>query len=177
MPFLENMTLRICFIVDLFLSSTRVTSGQPEKESTSINESSNPVMSAWSIWTRLHGSTSLSHQCKVVCVKFINSLHFLHFFFLYILRNLMNIPATMLLVLSFLCGHYSTVDIIMYTFYHQFSLCFWGNYQIPNTKWHHVLSLTYVLFLYWVFLPWNNFPKRFFLFYLCLWQNISLYSM
>ena len=38
MPFLENMTHRICFIVELFLSGTRITSGQPEKESTRINK-------------------------------------------------------------------------------------------------------------------------------------------
>ena len=29
MPFLENMTLRICFIVEIFLSGTRIISGQP----------------------------------------------------------------------------------------------------------------------------------------------------
>ena len=33
---LENMILRICFIVELILSSTRITSGQPEKEVNSI---------------------------------------------------------------------------------------------------------------------------------------------
>ena len=38
MSFLEHMTLRICFMVELFLSSTRITSGQLEKESTSFNE-------------------------------------------------------------------------------------------------------------------------------------------
>ena len=46
MPFLENMTLRICFIVELFLSDTRITSGQPEKESTSIIINPTPVMYA-----------------------------------------------------------------------------------------------------------------------------------
>ena len=51
-----------------------------EKESTSINKSPTPVMYAWSICTRLYDSTSLDHECKVVCVKFLNSLHFLHLF-------------------------------------------------------------------------------------------------
>ena len=46
MLFLENMTLRICFIVELFLSGTWITSGQPEKESTSINTSPTLVMYA-----------------------------------------------------------------------------------------------------------------------------------
>ena len=46
MQFLENMTLRICFIVEIFLSSTWITLGQPEKESTCINKSPNPVMYA-----------------------------------------------------------------------------------------------------------------------------------
>ena len=131
-PFLENMTLRICFIVELFLSATRITSGQLEKESTSINKSPIPVIYAWSICTRLHGSTSLGHKCKIVCVKFLNSLHFWHL--LYIVQCLMEILATMLLILSFLCCRYSTVDIIIYTFYLQFSLCFWENYQIPITN-------------------------------------------
>ena len=80
MPFLKNMTLKICFIVELFLSCTRITSGQPEKESTSINKSPTPVMYAWSICTWLHGSTSLGHEYKVISVKFLNSLHFLHLF-------------------------------------------------------------------------------------------------
>ena len=78
--FLENMTLRICFIIELFLSGIRITSGQLEKESTSINKSPTPVMYAWSICTRLHGSTSLGHQCKVACVEFLNSLYFLYLF-------------------------------------------------------------------------------------------------
>ena len=51
MPFMKNLTLGISFIVELFLSSTWITSG----------------------------STSLGHECKVVYVKFLNSLHFLHF--------------------------------------------------------------------------------------------------
>ena len=37
-------------------------------------------MYAWSIFTRLHGSTSLGPECKVVCEKFPYSLHFLHLF-------------------------------------------------------------------------------------------------
>ena len=67
MPFLENMTLRICFIVELFSSGTQITLGQPEKESTNINKSPTLVMYACYICTRLHGSTSLDHECKVVC--------------------------------------------------------------------------------------------------------------
>ena len=63
MLFLENMTLRICFIIELFSSSTRITSGRPEKESTSIDKSPTPLTSAWSICTRFHGSTSLGHEC------------------------------------------------------------------------------------------------------------------
>ena len=39
MPFMENMTLRICSTVEIFLSDTWITSGQSEKESTSINRS------------------------------------------------------------------------------------------------------------------------------------------
>ena len=70
-PFLENMTLIICFIVERFLSDTRITSDQPEKESTSINKNPTPVMYAWSICTRLYGSTSLGYECKEVCVKFL----------------------------------------------------------------------------------------------------------
>ena len=64
---------------------TRITSGQPEKESIRINKSPTPVMYAWSIWTRLHGSTSMVHECKVVCVKFLNPLRFLYLF-IYSLR-------------------------------------------------------------------------------------------
>ena len=37
-------------------------------------------MYAWSICTQLHGSTSLGYECKVICVKFLNSLNFLHLF-------------------------------------------------------------------------------------------------
>ena len=81
MPFLENMTLRICFIVELFLSGARITSGQPEKESTSINKSPTSVIYAWSICTRLHGSTSLGPwMFSIFCVKFLSSSHFLHLF-------------------------------------------------------------------------------------------------
>ena len=83
MPFLLNMTLRICFIVEPFLSGTRITSGQPEKESTLINKNPTPVMYAWSICTLLHGSTSLGHECKVVCVKFLNSLNFFASFYIF----------------------------------------------------------------------------------------------
>ena len=64
MPFLENMTLRICFTVEVFLSGARITSGLPEKESTSINRSPTPVMYAWSICTRLHGSTFWAMNVK-----------------------------------------------------------------------------------------------------------------
>ena len=39
MPFLENMTLTVCFIIELFLFGKQITSGQSEKESTSINTS------------------------------------------------------------------------------------------------------------------------------------------
>ena len=46
MLFLENLTLRICFIVELFLSGTRITLGQPEKEPTSINKRFTWVMYA-----------------------------------------------------------------------------------------------------------------------------------
>ena len=75
MPFLENMMLRICFIVEYFLSGARITSSQPEKESSCKNKIPTPVIYELSICTRLHSSTSLGHECKVVCVKF-NSLHF-----------------------------------------------------------------------------------------------------
>ena len=53
MPFLENMNLRICFIVEIFLSGTRITSAQPEKGSTSIYKSPTPVKYAWSIYTHV----------------------------------------------------------------------------------------------------------------------------
>ena len=65
MPFLENRTLRICFIVELFLSGTQITSGHPEKDSTSINKSPTQVIYVWSICTRLHGSTFLGHECSL----------------------------------------------------------------------------------------------------------------
>ena len=78
--FWKNMNLRICFTVELFLSGTRITSGQPEKETACINKSPTLLMHALPIFTRLHGSTSLGNQCKVVCVKFLHSLRFLYLF-------------------------------------------------------------------------------------------------
>ena len=77
-PFLENMTLRICFIEVFFLSGTRITSNLPEKSL--INMSPTPVMYAWSMCTLFHGSTSLGNECKIVCVKYLYSLHFLLLF-------------------------------------------------------------------------------------------------
>ena len=124
MPFLENMTLTVCFIIELFLFGKQITSGQSEKESTSINTSPIPVMYAWYIYTRLDGSSCLGHKCKVVCVKFLNSLYFLHPF-IYSSTS-WEYP-----------GHHASNFILfvwppphMYAFYHQLSLCFWGNYQI-----------------------------------------------
>ena len=117
----------------VFLSDTRITLGQPEKESTSINKSPTPLMYAWSICTQLHGSTFLDHEWKVVCVKFLNSLHFLHLF-IYSSTSPEYPGHHASNFILFLCSRYSTVYIIMYTFYHQFSLCFWGNYQIPITN-------------------------------------------
>ena len=58
----------------------RITSDQPEKDSTCINKNPTPVMYAWSICSRLHGYTSLGHKYKVVGVKFLNSLNFLRLF-------------------------------------------------------------------------------------------------
>ena len=122
MPFLENMTLRIYFIIELFLSGSRITSGQPP----SINKSPARVIYARSICTRLHGSTSLVHECKVVYVKLLNSLHFLHLFiYSSTSRNYPGHYASNFNL--FLCSRYSTNSttyIIVYTFYHQFSLCF-----------------------------------------------------
>ena len=92
MPFLENMTLRICFIIGLFLSGTQITLSQPKKESTSINKSPTPVMYAWSICTWLHGSTSLGQECKLVCVKFFNSLHFFASFYIFFNISWMSCP-------------------------------------------------------------------------------------
>ena len=83
MPFLENMTLRISFIVGLFLFGKWITAGQPAKEFTGINRNPTPVMYAWSICTRLHGSSSLGHEYKVVCVRFLNSLHFFTSFYIF----------------------------------------------------------------------------------------------
>ena len=83
MPFLENMTLRIFFIIEFFSSGARITSGQPEKESTSSYKSLTPVMYILSICTQLRGSSSLGHECKVVYVKFLNSLHFFASFYIF----------------------------------------------------------------------------------------------
>ena len=162
MPFLENMTLRICFIIELFLSRTRITLDQHEKESTSINKSPTPVMYAWSICTRLHSSTYLNNECKVVCVKFLNSLHFLHLFIYSLPSHEYPAHHTSNFIL-FVCSCYFTVDIIMYTFLSLIFFVFLGELSDPHYKLLHVLSLTYVLFLCRVFLPWNNFPIRFFL--------------
>ena len=155
MQCLENKTLRICFDVEL-LSGTWITSGS-EKESASINKSPTPVMYTWSICTQLHGCSSLGHECKIVCVKFLNSLYL---FFLYVFRLLVNIPGTMLLI--FLCSCYSTVDV-MCNFYHELTV-FLGELSDPHYKSLHVLSLTCILFLCRVFAPWNNFPIQFYLF-------------
>ena len=160
-PFLENMTLRISFIVELFLSDTRITSGQPEKESTSLNKSPTQVMYTWSICTRLHCSTSLGHKCKVVCVKFLYSLHFLHLF-IYFIKHLVNIPATMLLILFFF------VCPLLHSIYHHghflspIFFVFLEELSDPHHKSPYVQSLIYVLFLCMFFQPWNNFSICFF---------------
>ena len=107
------MTHRICFIVELFLSGTLISSGQPEKESTSINKSPTPVMYAWSICTRIDGSISLGNEYKVVSVKFLISLHVLYLFIYsstfheYFGHHASNFIH--------FCGRYSAVDIIEYT--------------------------------------------------------------
>ena len=77
MPFRENMTLRIYFITELFLFNTNYF-GPAWKRVYWESHSSNVCM--------IHGSTSLGHECKEVCVKFLNSLHFLHLF-IYSLRS------------------------------------------------------------------------------------------
>ena len=138
MLFLENMTLRICFIIELFLSGIWITSGQTVKEFTRINKSSIPVMYAWSICRRHHGSTSLGHECKVVCVKFLKFLNF--FIFLCILWHLVNVLATVLLILSFffLCSRNSTRISSCTLFITNFLCVSGGNYHIPITN-HSIL--------------------------------------
>ena len=44
MLFLENMTLRICFIVKRFLSGTQIIFSRPEKVSTSITKNITSIM-------------------------------------------------------------------------------------------------------------------------------------
>ena len=133
----------------------------------SINKTPTPVMYAWSICTRLHGSTSLGHECKVVCVKFLYSLHFFFCIFFYILWHLMNIPVIMLLILYFF------VWLLLHSVYHHVHFLspiffvFLGKLSDPHHKSLHVLSLTYVIFLCWVFLSWNNFPISFFSYSRC----------
>ena len=126
MPFLENMTFRISFIAELFLSGAQITLGHPEKDSTSINCSPTPVMYALSIYTRFHGDTSLDYECKVVRVKYFDSLHFLHLFiYSSTSREYPAFHACNFMFFFCVCGSYSTTYIILHTFYHQLSLRFW----------------------------------------------------
>ena len=118
-------------------------------------------MYAWSICTRLHGTTSLDHECKVFVENFLNSIHFLHLF-RYSLTSC-EYPGHHASNVILFCVAATPVNIIVYTFYYQFSLVFLGKLSGHHYKSLHVLSLTYVLFLCWVFLPWSNFSIRFFL--------------
>ena len=163
MPFLENMTLRICFIIELFLSGMQITLGQPEKESTSINKSPPPVMYSWSICTWLYGSTCLGYGCKVVCVKFLNSLHFLHLFIYSLTSHEYPGHPTS----NFILFCVATTPQYIYHHVHFLSPIFFvflGELSDPHCKSLHVLSLTYVLFLCRISPPWSNFPICFFLF-------------
>ena len=160
-PFLENKTLRIFLIVKFFLSGTRIIWGQSwKKVSTSINKGPTSVMYAWSICTRLYGSISLGHECKEVCVKFLNSFHFLHLF-IYCM-------ATMLLILAIFVwplqpSGYHHVQLLSRIFF-----MFLGELSDPHYKPPHVLSLTYVLFLCKILPPRNNLPMFFFFLLPCL---------
>ena len=75
----------------------------------------------------------------------------------------MNIPATMLLILSFF------VKPLLYSRYHHvhvlspISFVFLMELSDPYNKSLHVLSLIFVLFLCRVFPPWKNFSICFFL--------------
>ena len=141
-------------------------------------------MYAWSVCTRLHVSAFLGHECKVVCIKCFNSLHFwglfiysstsreypghyasnfIFFIFLFI-YFIYFIYLFCVCVCVCVCSRYSTVDIIMYTFYHQFSLCFWENYQIPITN--HSMFYRQPMSYFFVGSFWSGtiYPIRFYLF-------------
>ena len=114
-------------------------------------------MYAWYIYTRLDGSSCLGHKCKVVCVKFLNSLYFLHPF-IYSSTS-WEYP-----------GHHAS-NFILFVWRHPtctlfitIIFVFLGELSDHHCKPVHLLSLTYVLFHCRVSPPWNNFPIYFFLF-------------
>ena len=132
MPFLENKILRISFIVKNFLSGKWITTCQPEQESTSINKRRTPVTYVWSICTQPHSCTSLGQQCKVGCVKFLNSLHFFASF--YIFFDIMRISQLP-------CFYFYPFFVwpLLHSVYHHvhflspiFFLFFWWGAELPD---------------------------------------------
>ena len=77
-PFLANIILHICLTVVAFLSLTFITSSQPEKESTKIKNKPMHQICAWSIWILVHGTSSLGHECILVCLNVLISVHLGH---------------------------------------------------------------------------------------------------
>ena len=122
------MTLRIFFYRRTWLAHGLLQTSV--KKSTSINMSPTPIMYAWSICARLHGSASLDHEFKVVSVK--SFLHFLHLFIFSLTSR--EYPGHYTSNFILFCEAAIPQWISTCTHFITNFLCFWGNYQIPITN-------------------------------------------
>ena len=142
-----------------FLSSIRITLGQPEKVSTCIKKSPTPLMYSWSICTRLHDSTSFGHEFKVVCVKkFLIFYIFLASFYIYssISREYPSHHASVILfVFALLHSVYNHVHFII----DFVCVSGWITRALLEITPCSIVNLCLIFCR--VFPPWKNFPTLF----------------